>query len=351
MTRGRHHLRSLTSLRFFAAALVVLYHSAIQSSPDLVQPYALLRFGHLGVTFFFVLSGFVLVWSARDGDRAMPFYRRRFARVWPLHALTFALAVGLGVAGLIDSRGPGWSAPVNLALLQAWSSDGEVLYGYNGVSWSLSAEAFFYLLFPALLMLGRRVGPFVTVAAAVAWLVLAGVAADMVGYGVHALPLYRVGEFVFGIGLALLMRRGVPRISPAIAVAVLLASYGLLIVLDRLSGGDLLARAWIAVIIVLPAIALVLLAFARQDVDGHDGVLTHPVLVRLGAWSFALYMVHELVLRVARPVLLDHSWVVPVAIAVSVALAGALYEWFERPAEKRLRGRGRTAVHLEPART
>lgn len=349
MTRGSQHLRSLTSLRFFAAAMVVLYHAGIQSSPDLIQPYALLSFGHLGVAFFFVLSGFVLVWSARDGDRAMPFYRRRFARVWPLHALTFSLAVGLGVAGLIDNRGPAWSAPVNLALLQAWATDGEVLYGYNSVSWSLSAEAFFYLLFPVLLLLARRVGPVATVGAGAAWLVVAGVAADAIGYGVHALPLYRVGEFVFGMGLALLVHRGVPRISPAIAVGSLVASYGALIVLNRLTAGDLLARAWIAVILVLPGIALVLLAFARRDMDGGEGALTHPLLVRLGAWSFALYMVHELVLRVARPVMLDHLWTVPLAIVVSVLLSGLLFEWFERPVERRLRGRSRPAVQLEPA--
>jgi peptidoglycan/LPS O-acetylase OafA/YrhL len=349
VTRGSQHLRSLTSLRFFAAAVVVLYHATIRSSPDLRQPYALLSFGHLGVAFFFVLSGFVLVWSARDGDRAMPFYRRRFARVWPLHALTFVLAAGLGVAGLIDAVGPAWSAPLNLALLQAWSTDGEVLYGYNSVSWSLSAEAFFYLLFPALLLLARRVGPVATVGLGAAWLVVAGVAADMIGYGVHALPLYRVGEFVFGMGLALLVRRGIPRISPAFAVSALVASYALLVVLDRISAGGLLARAWVAVLIVLPGIALVLVAFARRDIDGGEGALTHPVLVRLGAWSFALYMVHELVLRVARPVMLDHGWTVPVMIVVSVLLSGLLFEWFERPVEKKLRGRGRPAVQLEPA--
>lgn len=349
MTRGSQHLRSLTSLRFFAAALVVLYHAAIQSSPDLTQPYALLRFGQLGVTFFFVLSGFVLVWSARDGDRALPFYRRRFARVWPLHALTLALAVGLALVGLIDHRGPGWSAPLNLALLQAWSNDGEVVYGYNGVSWSLSAEAFFYLLFPLLLVFARRIGPFGMVSAAAMWLVVGGVLAEVVGQGVFALPAYRVGEFVFGIGLALLVRRGVPRISPAVAVAALVASYGALIVLNRLTAGELAARSWVAGVIVLPGIALVLLAFARRDIDGGEGALTHPLLVRLGAWSFALYMVHELLLRAARPVMLDHGWTVPVAIIASVVLSGLLFEWFERPVEKRLRGRARPVAQLEPA--
>lgn len=51
--------------------------------------------GRSGVTFFFVLSGFLLAWSARPGDRARSFYRRRFARIYPayLSSLVFAGAL------------------------------------------------------------------------------------------------------------------------------------------------------------------------------------------------------------------------------------------------------------------
>lgn len=342
MTSGTRHLRSLTSLRFLAAALVVLYHCGVQSSPDLTQPYAALRFGFLGVTFFFVLSGFVLVWSARDGDTVGGFYRRRFARVWPLHALTLLLAVLLVALSLVERRweGPPWAFALNLALLQAWSGDVDVIYGFNGVSWSLSAEAVFYALFPLLLLRARRHGPVATIAGGVALLLAGGVLAEATGamWVAVSLPACRVGEFVVGMGLALLVHRGVPRVPPLLAMGVLAGSYAALVVGNRLSAGRLADHAWVAALVVLPGVALVLVAYATRDLAGGGGWLTRPVAVRLGAWSFALYLVHELVLRVAHPVLVDRLWVAPVAVVVALALAGALHEWVEQPLERRLRG-------------
>jgi peptidoglycan/LPS O-acetylase OafA/YrhL len=47
----------------------------------------------VGVSSFFALSGFVLTWSLRAADTKRAFYRRRFARVYPLHFLTLLFAV------------------------------------------------------------------------------------------------------------------------------------------------------------------------------------------------------------------------------------------------------------------
>ncbi len=83
--RNRVGLRSLTSLRYFAALAVLLTH---------VNPYFLsnrwqqvaLSYGYIGVSFFFLLSGFVLTWSCAE-QPARRFWWNRFARIWPLQAL------------------------------------------------------------------------------------------------------------------------------------------------------------------------------------------------------------------------------------------------------------------------
>lgn len=351
VTRGSRHLRSLTSLRFFAAAAVVVYHAGVWSSPD-GQPYALARFAYLGVTFFFVLSGFVLVWSSRASDTAGGFWRRRFARVWPVHALTFVVAVALGAAAVIDARGPGWSSMLNVTLLQAWSSDSDVIYGFNGVSWTLSCEAFFYALFPLLLPVARRLGGVVTVAAGFGWLLVGMVAATAAGQSwlLVAFPAYRVGEFVVGMGLALWVQEGRRGVSRGVALVFAAGSYGAVLVANRLTAGELAWRPWLVALGVLPAVAVLLVTFARSDVDGGGGWLARPSLVRLGQWSFALYMVHELLLRAFYPALQAYSWAVLVVAAGSVAVAGGVYRWVEAPIEKRLRGGTRGAVQLEDAR-
>ena len=63
------------------------------------------------------------------------FYRRRFARVWPSHFVT--LLVSLVVPVVAVSRGLTEAVP-NLFLFQAWSRRRGVIFGMNGVSWSLS---------------------------------------------------------------------------------------------------------------------------------------------------------------------------------------------------------------------
>src|SRR5689334_3276648 len=100
-------LPSLTGLRFYAALLVFLSHVALPMATirliadDKVE-YTLLWLvrpgGGLGVTFFFVLSGFILTWSARPSDTARAFWRRRAAKIIPSYLVAWVLAMVL-VAG------------------------------------------------------------------------------------------------------------------------------------------------------------------------------------------------------------------------------------------------------------
>ena len=130
-------LDRLTSLRFFAALLVVGNHSTreLAQVPGVSQ---LLTMGTSGVTFFFALSGFVLTWSHRENDSARSFYRRRFARIYPMHAATWVLAFPVLI--LAQQEISALQAGSNLLLLQAWVPDSTVYFGMNAPSWSLSNE-------------------------------------------------------------------------------------------------------------------------------------------------------------------------------------------------------------------
>ena len=148
-------LDALTSLRFFAAAMIVVAHAhplfgslGIANAAPLGQ----------GVSFFFVLSGFILAYNypELEGRKAVRrFWLARFARVWPLHAVMLLLWIALifnfdrhsyfpGVEGLARLG-------ANLLLLQAWVPLSLWSLSFNGVAWSLSAEFFFYAVFPFLI--------------------------------------------------------------------------------------------------------------------------------------------------------------------------------------------------------
>ncbi|MFJ2291334.1 acyltransferase family protein [Streptomyces sp. NPDC087894] len=147
----RDRLASLTGLRFRAALVAVLYHLSRQTG-KLPWISDVTWYGRTGVTFFFVLSGFVPAWTY-DGKTvpAAVFLWRRFARIWPLMAVSIAASVAawrvlgtdVSLKGVVATPG----------LVNSWAPGREYRVGGNPAAWSLSDEAWFHLIFPLLLML------------------------------------------------------------------------------------------------------------------------------------------------------------------------------------------------------
>ncbi|MET3666742.1 acyltransferase [Caulobacter sp. 1776] len=155
MTDGAH-IKPLTALRFFAAFWVVLFH--YWPKLDVGFTPAIAAKGYLGVEVFFTLSGFILchVYLSGFGEgrfRYGDFLWNRLARVYPLHLATLvgvgAMAIAGTLAGLtVDPNILAWKAlPANLLLVHAWGF--APVSGWNHASWSISAEWFAYLTFPA----------------------------------------------------------------------------------------------------------------------------------------------------------------------------------------------------------
>jgi peptidoglycan/LPS O-acetylase OafA/YrhL len=356
-SRAGTSLPTLTSLRFAAAALVALYHAGLYADPfSPADPPGPFHFGYVGVTFFFVLSGFVLTWTWRREDRARSFYLRRFARIWPVHLLTALVAIVIAIELGPPIPNPPVVIPLNLTLAQSWcvfnnshNVDYSYVYSLNFPSWSLSDEAFFYAMFPLVigLVAMRRRSPTVLVLGAWASLLAVGVFVftrhQNLAQSLSFLPLYRIGEFLVGIGLALMVRRGVRlRISVWLGVLIAVGSYCLLwpaeIVVPGFNDYDYLAG-----LLVIPGFSLAIMAAASRDADGGRGVLQRRFAVKLGQWSFALYMVHDLLLRIADPHLpqMDHFplrvLLTSAVVILAIVVAAAVYEWYERPIERRIR--------------
>lgn len=148
-------LDALTSLRFFAAAMIVIGHAHfIFGSLGIANAAPLEQ----GVSFFFVLSGFILAYNypTLEGAGAIKkFWLARFARVWPLHALMLFLWIALIFEFDRQKYFPGFDGfarlTANILLLQAWIPLPNWAINFNGVAWSLSVEFFFYALFPLLI--------------------------------------------------------------------------------------------------------------------------------------------------------------------------------------------------------
>ena len=147
-------LKPLTSLRFFAAFAIVLAHAKLYTEWSWLPPDRIpLR---QGVSFFFVLSGFILthVYSSRRDIGYWGFVRLRIARLWPVHLATLLLVVlfvhpaSFAGDGLFDRR---LTLLANLSMTQSMFPFISYLFSWNSVSWSISTEMCFYLCFPFLL--------------------------------------------------------------------------------------------------------------------------------------------------------------------------------------------------------
>ncbi|MGO9583140.1 MAG: acyltransferase family protein, partial [Acidimicrobiales bacterium] len=196
----RQRLDSLTGLRFVAAFAIVIHHASVFTGWSLTPLSS-------AVSLFFVLSGFVLAWSC-GGMAARVFWRRRVARILPIYLL--AAVIGLILPG-------GWAPPnwttwvTSLTLTQAWFPAPSIHFGGDGVAWSLSVEAFFYLLFPLAWTALVRVSPNARRAVGLgcaALVMLGGAAPDRWRWAVYVLPLARLPEFLLGIVAALAVRDG-----------------------------------------------------------------------------------------------------------------------------------------------
>jgi peptidoglycan/LPS O-acetylase OafA/YrhL len=287
-------LKPLTALRFAAAMWVVAYHywPALNGA---ARP-AVLAKGYLGVELFFVLSGFILshVYLTSFGEKRFSwrgFLWARLARIYPLHLATLA-GIGLLVAGaaLLGVQGGSqalvWSSlPAQLSLTQAWGLG--LGGGWNHPSWSISAEWFAYLSFPAFAWaawkLRRR--PRLAVLAALALMVgleagfprLAGFPLTEATIAWGALRI--VPCFAYGCAIWLAWRAA-RVLKPALAVAWSVGSL-LAIVLAVLAGApDMLDIALFGALI---------FGLARLAASGSR-LLSGPVGVYLGEVSFAVYM-------------------------------------------------------------
>ena len=337
----KNQLDSLTSLRWFAAALVLGFHgSGFLYHLHLGPVYDALQSGPAAVSFFFILSGFVLTWSYRPAQRATHFWRNRFARVYPSHVATWMVMVPVLMAQ--HAAHGGRMGGLSLILVQAWIPKFKYFFAFNLVAWSLSCEMFFYLCFPALhrviaavthrtrLMLGLMA---VTIAVPA---LFAGSHSITSFWFVDLFPPLRLLEFGVGIALAMEIRAGHWRRVPLLPMLVV--SVLLLPAIQHVPFNMRFASATVV------PFTLLIAAAAAADLEGRWSPLRSRPLVRLGELSFALYLVHLEVMQ--GVVALTHYkagraendflfWLL--LIAASLVAMWLLHTFVERPFQRLLK--------------
>ncbi|MFD3405044.1 acyltransferase family protein [Kribbella sp. NPDC058693] len=349
-------VESLTGLRWWAAFFVFCHHMTNLAPLPI---YDFLKYGTSGVTFFFVLSGFVLTWSAQKGTKIRTFYRRRFARIFPLYFLTLVAAFFVFYRA-DPPAGMSWIKPISvtvlvlsLFLVHGWSNNPTILYGGNPAGWTLSVEAFFYAYFPFVWRATQRLKTTGGLILCVTVIVAGGAYRLALFHYKDVVPilpqpvLHSVA-FLFGIGLAISLRSGwKPRIP--VWFAFLVTGGGLYILWysgahpANFPGAVTMGLCQKEILTFL--YGFLILAVAARDTRGGRSLLRSKPMVALGQWSYAFYLVHATILYaikeqhgVAGPIGWSNlTWYAGVLV-ISIIASWLLYKFVEHPLERKLRG-------------
>jgi len=344
-------LDALTGVRGIAAWLVVLYHICESLAHALPAPViAVLAKGYLAVDLFFVLSGFVLwlTWGSRFAanglSAASDFWRKRIARVWPLHAVVLAATVCFALT--IEASGrplPGhyrWGElPLHVVLVQNWGFTSDI--GWNDPSWSISTEIAAYLLFPFAAAAVGRLKPRPAVALLFSVVVIAAIdrfyalnGAQLLGADISRLGLVRcLAQFFCGVAVCVVWQHwpGVALLRGAavtLSAAVVLWAIGL-------------ARETLAIPVALAALVLLL---AQTSAVRHNP-LSSRLAVFLGEISYSTYLAHFLLWTLFKIVFVTDPLAVSLPLAgmflvLTLAASFILYRVVELPARRWMAGAG-----------
>lgn len=334
-------INSLTSLRFFAALFVFFNHSNIAANPSslLQKLYEPMAYGYSGVSFFFILSGFIISYSYQDKIKnketsICDFYAFRLIRIYPVHFITFF------VFAFSFATYNGSAVLPNLLLLHSLIPDAATYYSFNSVSWSLSAEMVFYLVFP---LLAARKSSTLFVLLALILAVYLGT--YQLNYFIsnderwmyYVNPAFRMTDFVIGVCLYRMYRTHGASWGYVKATSIeLLSVISFIITIAVVVNYDV-PQEYKWGLVFIPAMSLIVYSFSHGA--GFLSVaLSNKYLVLLGDASFSFYMIHVFIIKIGREIipLATSNYIsvlvqIAVCLLVSIAFSVIMFKYIEYP--------------------
>lgn len=366
MQYEKRYIQSHCGLRGIAAALVVSYHLQFGANYlfhfESATPF--FKRGYLWVDLFFILSGFIISFTTVTVDKKFTkneiarFFRQRFARIYPLHLFCLLYLVSaLGIIALLQNaigskvNDPHWTSDgavsllTEVLLIHAWGFGHNV--AWNIPSWSISAEVFAYLLFPALYAAGKhpwaRAGMVAGAALFFSWIAITSGDLDIIS---GAAPFRCLAGFI--IGMEIYRARNVfgamsDSVSSAVQIGAALAIFALLLV----PAND--------VLLIIPFALLV--GCTWHDKGAIAKILASRPLQWLGDLSYSIYLNHVCVIQIlwffwGRLTAKFNfpepesrlAWIV-IVYCTTLLISHFTYRYIEKPARRAL---SRRVISAEP---
>ena len=346
MEQQNKNLSLIQVLRGIASLLVVLFHTTFNTNALLHKDFGfnIFLFGGSGVDIFFVLSGFIITYTsikwASHPNKLLPFIRKRFVRIFPTYWIIITLFL------LAQFLFPAfYSTHFEFNLLNILSTylllPGHIMV--NGVSWTLTYELFFYILFSLVFLLPKKQWAFIFFALYACIVILIPIVSDgfeksngwlnLVSYPMNV-------EFFMGVLAAYL----VPKIPYRASLPMIAAGSFCFIIGGLLYDGhyQLLSNTFNRVVFFGMPSFFIVLGLVKYELIKK--IKVHSVFLSLGEASYSLYLLHLPVLVAAiktmekfniRNTIFVHVILIGIIIIICF-VAIRFYKWVEKPIIKKL---------------
>ena len=337
-------INTLTSLRFIFAMMVFLAHCYII---DNIFDIHFFKEGFVGVSFFFMLSGFIIAYNyqKRLGEKEISkrtFWVARIARIYPLHWLTLLVAIALGYYGL-EGGAMDWCKHfiASLTLTNAYIPQANYFFSFNSPSWSLCCEQLFYICYPFLVPLAKNHRKLLAIFLICAIISAVGMyftpEESIKGFW-YVNPVTRLPDFIAGMLLFQLYDHLKARditvsqgsILEIVSIALFLGFYLYAAEVPKVYRYS--CYYWLPV-------AIILISFSLQK-GIVSRLLSNRLLVIGGEISYSFYLIHLFVLlsyaEWQKGSDYHISWFisVPVLLCITIVLSLLSYYYFEKPMNK-----------------
>jgi peptidoglycan/LPS O-acetylase OafA/YrhL len=336
-TRAQRFL-GIQALRIVAACLVVFTHSTFYAYERLDKHFFVWERGTRGVDVFFVISGFVMIYSSQkllaDPGGWRKFAEHRVLRIVPLYWMvtTLKVIIVLLVAGFaLHTILTPTTAICSYLFLPSRDLDGKI-EPLVGVGWTLNFEMLFYFLFTLALLLRKNVYRFVGV-----FLALLSIGAYFRRPDWPAFAFYLnsvVLEFLLGMLIAKSCING-RYISRKLALFLLVVGFVLLLLPPE--------NNWMLPKVLINGLPAALIVWSAASLRNLEDLIPRSILY-LGDASYAIYLIHPFVCPLPPAVLnrlhMDLPWLsVILSVTLGVAAGCILHQWVELPMTRSLKAR------------
>jgi peptidoglycan/LPS O-acetylase OafA/YrhL len=329
-------LNSVQALRAIAASGVLSYHVVFMLAHRAGYSFNESNFGASGVDLFFVISGFIMMYTTAESfhepSAPLAFMQRRIIRIVPLYWLctTGVVLLLAFFPRLFTTVAFDWRAVVSSYLFLLSRNSTGFIGTVLQTGWTLCFEFYFYLVFALLLFWPRKFFWFASAAIFAGGIGLGNLSGNLPPWATVATDPILL-EFYFGTVIGLLFIKGVTVTRPLSFIAIIIAIAAIGMTGNVIQGGWTRVVCW-----GLPGAAILIGAVSLE----RTGLTVPRFLVALGNSSYSLYLTHPFVLPVFGK--LGFAWHVSekvspftfglLAFVTSLFVGHAVYRFVERPA-------------------